>query len=497
MYFQDKKVKDLLSKTRVLWALGHAMALMSWDAETYMPEKGIAERSVAMGELSVLSQKLLLDESITKLVDDLVGKENLNEYEAGVVRVLERQIRIMKALPPDLVREIAEITQRARPVWREAKEKNKYDLFKPYLDKIIELMRRAADYIGYDEHPYDALLDRFEEGLLTRDVDKMFSQLESGMKKILNKIISDERFPMKHELEKMKYDKDAMENFNLLILEKLGYPKDRGRLDISAHPFTIHMGLDDVRITTRYEGFDFKRTLFSTIHEFGHALYELQIDPNLRMTPIGTGVSLGLHESQSRFWENIIGRSREFVEGIYDHIRRHLEFLNKFTVDDLYKYFNTVRPSFIRTEADEVTYNFHILLRFKIEKMMIAGEISAGDIPELWDDEMERLLGIRPESYSEGLLQDIHWSMGSMGYFPTYTIGTIVATQIKSHIVKDLKNFSSMVHELKFDDIREYLKEKIHKWGSTFAPKELLKRSFGEEMDAKHFLKYLEYKYLT
>ncbi len=497
MVFENEGVKELLERYRVIWAISHATSVLHWDSETYMPKNGIMERSVAIGELSVLSQKLLLDEKLVSLVDKLDKAEGLNDFEKGVVRVLKRDIRIMKALPPELVRELAKTAQEARPYWKAAKEKNDFNIFKPYLEKIVELEKKVVEYLGYEEHPYDALLDFYEEGLLTRDVDMMFSKLEPEIRKVLDQVLENDYYPQKHPLEDVKYDVEAMRKVNMEILKLLKYPFDSGRLDESAHPFTINMGLKDVRITTRYEGYDFKRSLLGTIHEFGHALYELQIDDKLMMTPIAHGASLGIHESQSRFWENMLGRSKAFIEATYELLKKHLPFLKDYSPEEIYRYFNTVRPSFIRTEADEVTYNIHILLRFKLEKLLITGEISASDVAELWNDEMDRLLGIRPKSYSEGVLQDIHWSQGSIGYFPTYTIGTLVAAQIRHHMVNELGSIEDLVFNKDYDAIKNYLREKIHKWGATYPPKELLKRSFGEEFDPTYFTRYLREKYLS
>jgi len=261
---------------------------------------------------------------------------------------------------------------------------------------------------------------------------------------------------------------------------------------VSPHPFTIGITTPfDVRITVRYRGVDFREPLFSALHEYGHALYELNIDESLAMTPVGTGVSLGIHESQSRFMENIVGRSREFVVKISPILRKHLDFLAKHTDDDLFYYFNVVRPSLIRTEADEVTYNLHISLRYRLERLMITGEVKTSQLPELWNNEMDRLLGVRPRNDAEGVLQDIHWAHGSIGYFPTYTLGNVVAAMIyyKHGKIREL------VAEGNLAVIKEYLREKIHRWGSVYPPKELLSRSFGETYNAQYLVRYLEEKY--
>ncbi len=495
MYFVNEAVKDLLKLYRRIWALSHAMSVMGWDLETYMPPEGIEERSVAHAELSLMVQELLLRKEFLEALEKASKQESLNDYEKGVVRVLEREVRIAKALPPRLVEELARVTQEGRIAWKAAREKNNFEIFKPYLEKIVDLTKEKANYLGFREHPYDALVDLYEEGMTTRDVDMMFSYLEPNIRRVLDKVLSEGKYSVDHPLEKEKYLREEAEKLNLAVLEAFGFPLGkRARLDVSAHPFTINMGVRDVRITTRYEGYDFKRTLFSVIHEFGHALYELQVDEELRYTPVGSGVSLGIHESQSRFWENVIGRSRAFVQAFIDLIRYVSSARNR-DPEDIYVYFNTVKPSLIRVDADEVTYNLHIILRFKLEKLMVSGEVKVADLPELWNYEMERLVGVKPKNYSEGVLQDIHWSMGSIGYFPTYTLGTLLASQIAHYMERDLNGLYDHVINKDFQRIKSYLREKIHRWGAVYTPKELLLRSFNEAYNPEYFVKYLESKF--
>jgi len=495
MYFVNEAVKDLLKLYRRIWALSHAMSVMGWDLETYMPPEGIEERSVAHAELSLMVQELLLRKEFLEALEKASKQESLNDYEKGVVRVLEREVRIAKALPPRLVEELARVTQEGRIAWKAAREKNNFEIFKPYLEKIVDLTKEKANYLGFREHPYDALVDLYEEGMTTRDVDMMFSYLEPNIRRVLDKVLSEGKYSVDHPLEKEKYLREEAEKLNLAVLEAFGFPLGkRARLDVSAHPFTINMGVRDVRITTRYEGYDFKRTLFGVIHEFGHALYELQVDEELRYTPVGSGVSLGIHESQSRFWENVIGRSRAFVQAFIDLIRYVSPARNR-DPEDIYVYFNTVKPSLIRVDADEVTYNLHIILRFKLEKLMVSGEVKVADLPELWNYEMERLVGVKPKNYSEGVLQDIHWSMGSIGYFPTYTLGTLLASQIAHYMERDLNGLYDHVINKDFRRIKSYLREKIHRWGAVYTPKELLLRSFNEAYNPEYFVKYLESKF--
>jgi carboxypeptidase Taq len=484
-------IRQILDHYRVIWALSHAQSLMDWDSETYMPEEGIKGRAVARAEIAQLIQRFMLDEKFVKLIERAEEEKDLTDVERGIIRALKRDLKFYQRVPPEVVRELAKVTSEAFVAWREAKEKAKFDIFAPYLEKIVELTKVVAEKLGYEEHLYDALLDLYEEGLTSRDVEAIFSVLEPGIKTLLSRLES-RGWPKRHPLEEVPYERQKVEAAIMEVLDLLGYPKGRFRIDVSPHPFTIGIASPfDVRITVRYRGVDFKEPLFSALHEYGHALYELNIDESLAMTPVGTGVSLGIHESQSRFMENVIGRSREFVAKISAILRKHLDFLAKYTDDDLFYYFNVVRPSLIRTEADEVTYNLHILLRYRLERLMIAGEVKVSQLPELWNDEMERLLGVRPRNDAEGVLQDVHWSHGSIGYFPTYTLGNVVAAMIyyKHGKIREL------VAEGNFAAVKEYLREKIHRWGSIYPPKELLLRSFGETYNAHYLVRYLDEKY--
>ena len=495
--FENPVIKEILEKYRRLWALEHAMSLMGWDEETYMPPAGTSERAVAMAELRTLYQELLLSDQFVSLVEKAKGLEGLNDYERGVVRVLDREITIMKKIPPSLTYELAKTSSEAFTAWREAKAKADFSMFKPYLEKLVKLNREVADRLGYDEHPYDALLDLHEEGLRLRDVRRIFDVIGPATKDLLAKVIERGYYTARSPLEEARYDEAAMRRVNERVLQLLGFPADRARLDVSPHPFTTNMGVNDVRITTRYEGFDFKRSLFSVIHEFGHATYELQIDPELDMTPVGSGASLGVHEGQSRFWENVVGRSRAFARLVKPILDSELGLTKDLTDEDLYRYFATVRPSLIRTEADEVTYNLHIQLRYELEVLMIGGEVKVDDVPELWNRRMEELLGVRPKNDAEGVLQDVHWSHGSIGYFPTYTLGNIVAAMMRRVFESRVGRLEDYVARGDFQAIKSFLRDLIHKYGSIYAPKDLLRRSLGSEYDPEALVEYLREKYLS
>ncbi len=496
--FQDETIKEILKRYRVIWALGHASSIMGWDSETYMPKKGYEDRAVASSELTTLSKKLLTDDEMVRLVEKAMDKyDSLNDFEKGVVRVLERSIRIYTKLPDDLIRKIAETREKARVHWGEAKMKDDFSIFKPYLEEIVELSIKVAEYLGNGGNPYDALLDIFEEGLTYRDASKYLNTVTSELKKIFDKVLEEGYFPQKHKLELERYKVEAMEEVNKKVLEIVGYPWDRARLDVSLHPFTMAAGLDDVRITTRYEEYDFRRTLYSVLHEFGHALYDLQVDRRFKYTPIEGGASLGVHESQSRFWENIVGRSREFVEIIKPLLDEKLGYTKGYDVEELYKYFNMVRPSLIRVDADELTYDFHILIRLEIENALINRRLSVDEAPQVWNEMMEKYLGVKPYKDSEGILQDIHWSIGMIGYFPTYSLGNILASQILEAFRKEHRtDVTTYIENRDFETIKRFLRDRIHRYGGMYEPKKLIQMATGEELNPSHYIRHLREKFI-
>ncbi|MFP3190997.1 MAG: carboxypeptidase M32 [Thermoproteota archaeon] len=476
-------IKQILKEYKKVWALRHAMDLLAWDIETNMPVRGSVARGEATAELEILQKGLLL--SVSDLVEKAKNIESLDDFEKGVIRVLEREIRFYKKIPEEIILELNKVTSEGTIAWRIDRKNDEFKEFKPYLERVIELNRIISEKLGYEKHPYDALLDLYEEGLTVADMENIFSKILKEIPKVLQK-----ELPSSHELENFKYDINGMKKVNEEILNILKMPKDRFRMDVSAHPFTTSISFDDVRVTTRYEGVDFRRSLFSTIHECGHAIYNLNISKDLEGTPVGRGASSGVHESQSRFWENFIGRSKEFVY-LSKPILTYLNLPKEYTLDDLYIYFNLVKPSLIRVDADELTYNFHIAVRFEIEKRLLNSELQLNELHQFWNELMEKYLKIKPKGYSDGFLQDIHWSKGWIGYFPTYTLGNVIAAIIWN----SLKDLNDKIHEGDFEYIKEYLKEKIHKYGAIYPPKELIKKSFGVGYDAENLIRYLKTKY--
>jgi len=493
--FQNKTILEIIQRYRVVWAVGHASSVLNWDFETYMPSEGTLARAIADSELSLLQQRFTL--SLKGLVDQ-AEKENqsLNDEEKGIVRVLRRHLDYYEKVPPELIHELSKSRTEANQVWRVARKKDDYESFRPHLEKLVELKRKEAEKIGYEKQPYNALLDRNEEGLRTDDMDSIFGKLIPNLKQILLKVKRAGIYPKHHDLESVKYDQAQMESVNKEILKFLEMPEGtRFRMDVSTHPFTTDFAINDVRITTRYEGRDFRASMYSTMHESGHAIYALQVLRDLEYTPIAGGASGGIHESQSRFIENVVGRSREFCKVATPMLKSKLKFLKRYDSEDLYHYFNLVRPSLIRVDADELTYNFHIAVRYQIEKQLMGGEASVKELPSIWSEKFKDNLGVVPRTDSQGVLQDIHWSWGNFGGFPSYTIGNVVDGMIWNSIRKEM-DLSRTIRNRDTRKIKEYLGRKIHKWGQTYSPKELLRKEFGESYNPDYLVRYLEQKYL-
>ena len=492
--FKNTAIQQIVDSYKPIWALNHAMGLFEWDLETFMPFDGARSRGFAQAQLALMRQRRVLN--LTETVSKAAMSSDLSDYEKGIVRTIKRELNYYTKVPPELIEELQRTATEATVVWREARKKSDFALFEPHLEKIVALKRKEADKLGYEGHPYNALLDIYEEDLTTSDVDRVFMRLLPNLKRILSKVQSGRSFPSTHRLEDISYDEEAMKRVNKEILQILGMPDKTFRMDVSTHPFTTGLSLDDVRITTRYEGKSFRDTIYSVIHECGHALYDLQTDHALEYTPIVSGASLGMHESQSRFWENFVGRSREFTKLLYPVLRKNLSFMSQFSEEDVYKYFNLVRPSLIRVEADEITYNFHIVVRYEVEKKLIGGEVAVSEVPVIWDDMMEQYVGVRPKNLAEGALQDVHWSGGMVGYFPTYSLGNVIAGMVYSRLGQDM-NVQDTVRHGGMARIKTWLGEHIHRWGSTYSPKELQRRTFGDVYNSEHLVKYLEEKYLA
>ena len=487
-------IQQVLEKYKPIWGLDHASALLNWDVETYMPVDASKPRGYALAQLALMKQARIVEmESLLRKAEEF---SDLSEYENGILRVAKRDVDYYTKIPPTLLEDLERTSKEATVAWRNARKKADFTLFKPWLEKIVDLKKLEAERLGYQEHPYNALLNKYEEELTVSDVDNAFSLMIPNLKRILTRVLAEGKFLPKHPLEQIRYEEETMIRVNSELLKTLGMSERTFRMDVSTHPFTTGIAVEDVRVTTRYEGADFRETMFSLVHECGHAMYELQIDPAFEYTPLGRVTSLAVHESQSRFWENVIGRSRDFVKLVCPILRKNLRFLSGYSEEDVYRYFNLVRPSPIRVAADELTYNFHIVLRYEIEKKLMGGDITVSELPSFWGDDMEKYVGVRPKDDAEGVLQDIHWSGGDFGYFPTYSLGNVISGMILRRIQKDV-DLDRVVARGELSVVRTWLKEHIHRWGSTYSPKQLQKNLFGDSYNPEPFVKYLEHKYLT
>ena len=494
--FTNRIINELLEKYKTIWSLDYAMALADWDLNTYMPENGIVARGEMLAKINTLKQKIFLDKNFVRLIKSAENKKDLNDYEKGVLRTLKRSLARYEKLPSEFLEEFSKVTSESQLVWTKAKKNDDFSIFAPYLDKIINLTLRQSEYIGYNNHPYDALLDDYEENLLTSDLDAYFNSIRDDLVDLLDYIKKSSKFLSVSPIEDEKYDIDKMKQLNLDILKYFNRNSKKMRMDISSHPFSTYLGRSDARITTRYKHNDFQQSLSCVTHEFGHALYNLQCDPMLDYTPIDQGNSLVVHESLSRFWENIIGKSRNFVKRFHTDIGQLSSEMQKHSIDDIYKYFNLVKPSLIRVEADEITYHFHIMIRYEIEKGLLEGKIKSKELPEIWNAKYKKYLGIQPKKASEGILQDVHWSIGYIGYFPTYSMGSSLSAMWKYYLERDLGDINKLIEtEDGIQKIQNWLKNKVHKFGSTYTFKELVKKSTGEEFTAKYFKDYLTDKY--
>jgi carboxypeptidase Taq len=497
----EKALERLKKIDAEIKALDGAQAVLVWDQHVYMPERGVHERSEQLALLASLSHRRNTNPEIGELLDKLgasddnpFGSEQLQDKDRRLVRAIYRDFQRLTKVPAELVERIARVTSVAQSVWAQARKKSEFELFKPHLEEIVGLSLEVADRLGYDEHPYDALLDQYEPEMTTAEVGEVFRELREGLVPLVRKIHDarqvDNGPVVKH------YPVEQQEAFARKVLAAMGFDPERGRLDKSVHPFTIPIGGDDVRLTTRYEENYLPTALFGVIHEAGHGLYELGYNRDFHGTRLASATSLGIHESMSRFWENVIGRSRAFWHHFYPELKSDFpDQLSGVDIERFYRAVNRVEPSLIRVEADEVTYSLHIILRFELERMLIARELTVDDLPDAWREQSQDLLGIVPNNDANGVLQDIHWSGGQIGYFPTYALGNVFGLQFVSQMRNDLTDMDNRIRHGELGFVKQWLDTNIHDHGRARTPKELCEEVTGEPMSARYFIDYLNAKY--
>jgi carboxypeptidase Taq len=472
-------------------------ALLGWDQMTYMPQKGSEERAEQLSLISRLVHERVTSDTFYNHLQKLHDAEDqLSEKDRIVVMKLYRDVKKARKLPSTFIEKMSKTTSIAFMVWQEAREQNKFSLFKPHLEKIIELEKQYCEYIQLPGHPYNSLLDDYEEGMTVDILRKEFYFLRAQLVELLKKITSSAVY-QKQQSVKMKLDVAQQKELCHILLTRLNLPLDRARLDVSTHPFTTSMGDDDVRITTNYERKGFLSSFFSTMHEAGHGLYELGLlKGEYKDTIISDAPSLGMHESQSRFWENMIARSKPFwtyFSSVFQKIAP--DCCKGMSTEIWYRAVNQVRPSLIRVEADELTYCLHVILRFELELDLLEGKITVAELPECWNQKVNDFLGITPKTDREGVLQDMHWSGGEFGYFPTYAIGTIYASQLFRQFSKEHRILQDEIAQGTFTPIANWLSKHVYQYGSLMTADEIIKKTCSEGLNSKVFIAYLKEKY--
>jgi carboxypeptidase Taq len=485
--------------------INSAASVLSWDQETYMPAGGGEARAEQIAVLQGLAHQKLASNEIEKLlrqwIDPATGQvyeqpgDGWDEPSRSLLREVWRDFSRARKLPSEFVIALGRECSLAQQVWAEAREQSRFAQFLPNLRTVLSLKREEAQYLGYKESPYDALLDVYEPGSTIAALRPVFAQLKARLVPLLKRI-TNSPVRIDDSVLRYSYDQARQLEFGRLVLIAMGYDFERGRLDLSAHPFTTSFHPTDVRVTTRVHEHELQSCLFSCIHEGGHGLYEQGLDPRYYGTPLGESVSLGIHESQSRLWENCVGRSRAFWRFFYPILQQTFHHqLRGVDAEQFYAAINCVKPSLIRVEADELTYNLHIMLRFEIEQDLIEGRSQPEDLPAVWNDKMEEYLGIRPKQDADGVLQDVHWSMGAFGYFPTYTLGNLYAVQFYEQAKLEIPHLEDEIAAGQLMVLRRWLEQKIHRWGRMFTPDHLTRRVTGTGLSPDPFLAYVEKKY--
>jgi carboxypeptidase Taq len=479
----------LSARLEDLNAIRSAIAMMDWDQQTYMPRGGADARAEHVGILSRMFHEMFTADETANL---LAKAKADDEDQAATLRVVKRDFDLATKIPTDLVAEKSRLAAIGHELWVKARKTNDFKTFAPTLERMFEIARLEAGYLGYKEHIYDALLDQYEEGATAADCRKMYEDLKAPTVDLVRRIsekpvVDDSKLYGDWDVQKQK-------EMTEMLVAAIGFDMNRGRQDVAPHPFCGGWSVGDVRLTIRYQSY-IGSAIFGCLHEAGHGMYEQGSPMAWDRTPLAGGVSLGLHESQSRTWENVVGRSRPFWKHFLPKLQQTFPALNSFDVDSWYRAINKVKPSLIRVEADEVTYNLHTLIRFEVECDVLTGDLKVMDIPEAWNGKYEEYLGVRPPTDSDGCLQDVHWSQGSIGYFPTYSMGNLLSYQIWDVLAKDLGDVDAMMGRGEFAPILGWLREKIYSKGRKYTPRDLVMQVTGKPMGAHDYVVGLRKKY--
>ncbi len=474
----------------------YSAAVLSWDQETYLPPAAATFRASQLSTLMGISHQLFTGEDTNKILSALEGSKALNDLEKKNVELIREEYNKQKKYSTAFVEEMSHAVSAAFNAWQQAKKESNFKIFAPYLEKLIVFKKKEAELLGYEGHPYNALLDLHEKKATVAELDVLFADVRKQLVPFVKKIRAakqvDNAFFFRH------YDHDKQWDFGLGLLQQMGFDFKRGRQDISSHPFTTTLSQDDVRVTTRINENDFSEMIWSCIHEGGHALYEQGLSSEQYGMPLGEAISLGIHESQSRLWENNVGRSLAYWKGNFKHALQYFpEELKDVTPEAFFKGMNRVEPSLIRTNSDELTYHFHVMIRYEIEKAIFEDKLKVDELPAYWNAKYKEYLGIEVPNDAQGVLQDVHWSHGSFGYFPTYSLGSFYAAQFFEQAKKEIKGLEAQIEAGNMSELLAWLRKKVHVHGKYFTAQELCEQITGEKLNFNHFMSYAQNKFGT
>jgi carboxypeptidase Taq len=492
----EEKMQQLKNTMAELADINGAGAILGWDQQTYMPPAAAEVRGQQLGTLGKIAHDIGTSPELGKLLDELkpyAATLDPDSDDARMIKFAIRDYELATRVPADFVVEQAQVTAVANQAWAEARAKSDFSHFRPHLEKIVELTHRFIGFFPPADHPYDTLLDNFEPEMKTADVKVIFDALRPQQVKLIKEIAAKPQ--VNDSFLHQKFNEKKQWDFGVKVITRFGYDWSRGRQDKSPHPFTNGASINDVRITTRVAPDFFNSMIFGTMHEAGHAMYGQGHGANLERTNLAGGASLAVHESQSRMWENLIGRSLPFWEYFYPQLRKTFPQLDKVSLKKFYKGINKVQPSLIRVEADEATYNLHIMLRLELEIAIIEGKVAVKDLPEVWNAKMKEYLGVTPPDDARGVLQDIHWSWGLFGYFSTYALGNLISAQLWEKINLEIPDLADQIRAGKFDALLGWLRKNIHVHGRKFMPQELVQKVTGSKIDPAPYMRYLRKKY--
>ncbi len=491
------KLEQLKTKLHEIYDLGAASAVLEWDQQVNMPRGAAEDRGEQSATLSSIIHKKSTSEELGKLLDELVASSkdmDPDSDDARLIKVTKRNFDKNTKVTNEWVAAFAKETAVAQSTWEQARAKDDFELFRPYLERLVDLRRQYADFFKPYDHVYDPLLDDFEPGMKTAEVQEIFNALKKEQVELIHQISQQPQ--VDNSFLFLNYDGDKQIAFGKKVITDFGYDWNHGRQDLAVHPFTTSFGLNDVRITTKIVPDFLNPCLFGTFHECGHALYEQGIAKKFNRTSLADGASMAIHESQSRMWENLVGRSLPFWKKYYKDLQDLFPAqLGNVDVETFYKGVNKVEPSLIRIEADEATYNLHIMLRLEMEIGLMDGTIKVKDAADIWKEKFKAYLGIMPTDNKDGILQDVHWSSGLFGYFPTYALGNLVSSQLWERMLKDNPDVESQIEKGDFTKLLGWYREHVHQYGAKYEPQELVQMVTGEKINAAAFMRYLKSKF--